>query len=642
MEFLSEFYHAFSWRQPLWLWLLALPFIGSGYQAWWLRRQQTDYAEASLWPWVLASNTRHTDGWALFNIGWLGLAWLCLVLALAGPRIEQQLPQTDQRAGVDVLVLLDASRSMTATDVMPSRFALAQQLIESLNRRLAEGDRLGLMAYAGQTHWVTPLTEDRVLFNRALHLISAEFLPVAGSQTIEALDFAQQQLAAVKRAPALILLVSDGGGLHSTQQSDSTTLLSELKAQNMALTVLGVGTATNAMLADVVHPSGWLHDNNQPVTVPLARSELQALAQQAGGSYFEASTDLALIENLLNEIKNLAEPLESNQTYTEYQDFAVWLMGLALLILVWRMRFGSMRFSRSGRVKSSPTGTILLVMILVITGGLSDQAWSQTPTSTQSLETSAYQAFEQAKFSEAENLYRELGGFKGQLGAGNAAYRQTQYERAIIWYRQALLQAHDDQQRAQALFNLGNSYMQLELFAFALEAYSDAKIYQSPFEKAAHNQALAQGELALQLAELQAQAEREAAEAERKGEGSRKHLEGSFHGGQKPDPNNSAGSGAEGESDDGRSDGVAQTIPTERFQGLLNPNAQTDWALNADSEAAASIKNWAQQRKLEQLEQQLQNLADDQQGLLKHLFEREAGFQAKQEEVRVIPGVEPW
>ena len=59
-------------------------------------------------------------------------------------------------------------------------------------------------------------------------------------------------------------------------------------------------------------------------------------------------------------------------------------------------------------------------------------------------------------------------------------------------------------------------------------------------------------------------------------------------------------------------------------------------------DSAVAMQNWAQQRKLEQLEQQLQNLADDQQGLLKHLFEREAGFQAKQEQVLVIPGVEPW
>ncbi len=640
MEFLSEFYHAFSWRQPLWLWALILPFIGSGYQAWWLRRQQTDYAETQFWPWVLASNTRHTAGWALFNIGGLGVAWLCLVLALAGPRIEQQLPQADQRAGVDVLVLLDTSRSMSATDVSPSRFGLAQQVIESLSRRLAEADRIGLIAYAGQTHWVTPLTEDRLLFNRALHLISAEFLPVAGSQIFDALHFAQQQLAAVKRAPAMILLVTDGGGLNTPQLTDSAAFITALKTQNIALNLLGVGTTTNTMLADVVHPSGWLHDNNQPVTVPLARSELQAMAQQVGGKYLDANTDLSLIENLLGEIKNLAEPLETNQTYTEYQDFSPWLMGLALLILVWRLGFSLTGFS-PWRVKSRHSTTSMLI-ILIFSGVLSDQAWSQSTPSSQTLEIRAYQAFEQANFSEAETLYRELGGFMGQLGAGNAAYRQTQYERALVWYRQALLQAHDDQQRAQALFNLGNSYMQVGLAAFAVEAYADAQTYQSPFEKAAHNQALAQAELTQQLAELQAQAEREAAEAERKGEGSRKHLEGSFHGGQKPDPNNSAGSGAEGESDDGRSDGVAQTIPTERFQGLLNPAQVGEWGLTHTRESAVAMQNWAQQRKLEQLEQQLQNLADDQQGLLKHLFEREAGFQAKQEQVRVIPGVEPW
>jgi Ca-activated chloride channel family protein len=122
-------------------------------------------------------------------------------------------------------------------------------------------------------------------------------------------------------------------------------------------------------------------------------------------------------------------------------------------------------------------------------------------------------------------------------------------------------------------------------------------------------------------------------------EGVRKDLEGSFHGGQKPDPNNLAGAGAQGESDDGRADGgVFQHREADTTATLQAQTGQ--WQIQPSK--AQADHNLRRQRRIEQLELDLNQLNDQQHALLRHLFEREAGFQAKQTRIHTIEGVKPW
>jgi len=258
------------------------------------------------------------------------------------------------------------------------------------------------------------------------------------------------------------------------------------------------------------------------------------------------------------------------------------------------------------------------------------------------IEMQAFQAFEQGRFDTAQQhyqaWYQQGGGAMALIGAGNSAYRMQSFEEALSYYRQAIWLGENDQQRGQALFNLGNALGQLGLWGLAVEAFQDALKYQPSLSKAQHNLALAQSAFAQQQAEYLAEQARQQ-KAEQKTQ-ARKDLEGSFHGGQRPEPQDSddVGSGGQGESDDGRSEGVVHSIPSYPATNASLVNGE--WRMN--SEQTDIEAQWQAEREVTQLQQVLSQLEDQQAELMIHLFEREAGFQARQKQVHKIPGVQPW
>lgn len=203
----------------------------------------------------------------------------------------------------------------------------------------------------------------------------------------------------------------------------------------------------------------------------------------------------------------------------------------------------------------------------------------------------------------------------------------------MVYFQQAAVQALSDQQRAYALLNLGNSFYQAGLFAQAIESYQQALLYDPDYLKAKHNLALAQKQRQRQSGQQQNE---ETGEGQGQGQSSRDN-EGAFYGGQKPDP--SPGEGASGDAPEGDKDGkefVLPDMPDQMDYSLDNQNA-----LSLNSTANAILDQQQRRQRIEAFEKQLGLIQDNQQQLLKHLFEREEGFQAHQTQAHPLPGVNP-
>jgi Ca-activated chloride channel homolog len=613
MEFLS----ALEWRQPLWLSALVLPFIWAGLHQAWQHKQQADYAEKRFWPWVKQGGS----GW--IKPAWLlSSVWLLLVIALAGPRWAIPQTQPNEHQGVDTLVLLDLSRSMSAQDLAPNRLVFAQNLLESLSRRVQPNDRFGLVGFGVQAHWASPLSWDKTLFDRALYLLSANQLPLAGSQLDQAIAFALNHL----NQPSVVLLVTDS----ATADADLlNALVTPFQQAGHDLIVIGVGQDRPVFMPDLTHPSGWFHYENQAVSVPLERAGLQALAQKFNGSYVDASSQASLLQQLVAQIEAKALPQTTEQTQTQYRDWAWPFILLAALLLM---------LSFSVRWPSHSSSALSLLLLI----GLFSQ--TQAVWAKPSLEHQAFDAFTQQDFERAERLYADgsrqsqsdAEAYLAALGAGNAAYRQANYARAVFWYRDALLRADHDSQRAQALYNLGNSQAQLELWGLAVEAYQGVLVYAPNHQNAQHNLMLVEAKLTELLAQPLEQPEEQGLRRPRQ------DLESAFRGGQ------STGGGGDGDPNDwgeAQQDREGQQQAQSQTQQRPSTLQQTavqagQWQLN--SQAQASLNQQQRQRQIESLSLKLNELDDDQSGLLKHLFEREAGFQARQNEPQVVEGVQPW
>jgi Ca-activated chloride channel family protein len=690
------------WRAPIWLWALLLPVAVAIIQRVLRNSQKQNYADSHLWQWVAVQDSRadfsQTDSvvtrpgylkrvinqvtkalsWLLSPIRLLSLAWLCLVIAIAGPRSLDSKYDVQTRNGVDVMIDIDLSQSMTAKDVQPNRFLFAKSISESLVSQLQANDRVALSVFAGQPHSVIPLTYDKHVFDQALNLIEPGMLPTKGSWIDLALIDALNVFTQTGR-PAKVLVVFTDGAPPFWKPVPLPAVVADLpvaKSQKQSDTgvkviFVGVGKNRSTTIPDKSHSSGKLHANGLLVQTRLEESQLMKMAERTEGVYLKAETGQAFMQKLLDEVLQTSAFYQDKTVRKVWHNYSqpfmvVGVISLLLAFYLWQIgvglkssvggylmaRFVSKSIVKAKSNQSSSVNSIVGgFLVIPIVALVSLNLWStpsQADTSVKNEKENlqqAYQAFESESFELAESLYDLIPNYQGWFGAGAAAYKLDDLEAAVLYFRQAAWQAKTDIERAQALYNLGNSYYKANLLPQAIESYTQALKYQSPYKKAEHNLALANVRHKLEMQGKLKKANKKKGE-DKGGKGS--DSQGAFYGGQKVGDSNSkeAGSGADDDAPNGNKTGKKINLPEadELTDYHLNPSiAKLRLNSLAKDKAVNSVVRVQQnQQRAEKFEHELQQLKDDQKMLLKRLFEREEGFQAQQEKAHDIPGIQPW
>lgn len=631
-----------EWRDASTLWFLWVPLVWVIVSSVLYRRKSSQYAQSHLMAWVKVSavktalktpkNTRPGRFGVLFihklyrqltsAAFLLSVAWMALIIALAGPRSLVPSPQESTRSGVDILVVLDASRSMLAQDVAPNRFLQAKALIESFVNRLEPNDRVGLMVFAGHAHVVSPLSFDRSLFDHYLRQVRPGMLPTYGSELPEALLDGERHLNQTSGQSRLMLVFTDGQPEPEQLVKVDDRLSQFAKAKTQTI-VVGMG---KEQMVPIPADNGFLRYNGLLVQTRLETLALKKLATQINATYLPASRDVTFLNHLLEAVAVKAQKRKFSQSQPVWEDHAMPFLWISFFALLWA--FYPIRLSR----KSAQW-----VWALGLTGLLwqvsPQNSWAQTTEVGQAQQ--AFSAFQAKDYESAQEAYDGLGAYQGWFGAGAAAYRLDDFEAAVFYFREAVLTGNNDMDRAQSLFNMGNSFYRANLLSQAIEAYEQALIYWPNYEKAAHNLALAKQRKQRQKGQQQNQEQ-----GDGQGEGSlSRDAEGAFYGGQKPNPNES-GEGVSGDAPEGSKDGKDFVLPDEM--------AKTDFSLETAQSAQmtetanAILEKQQRIRRIEKFEQNMQSVTDEQVILLKNIFEREEGFQASQSEPHALPGVKPW
>ena len=260
----------------------------------------------------------------LFNLPfWLRLLSIgCIILALARPQIKDvQTRATGQ--GIDIILCMDVSGSMTTTDFTPSRLAVAKQMAaEFVSQRPV--DQIGLVIFQGESFTQFPLTTDHAaLLEQISHLRSG--MLIDGTAIGEGLATSVERLASSKSRSKVVILLTDGNEQPSSQRLiDPYTALEIAKAKNVKVYTIGMGVAG----VKAVEEKGALQGENTFLDEDL----LKRIATETGGEYYRATDNESLL-NVYNQIDRLEKSEIDIVTKTRFQEQFMYFIMAALFFV---------------------------------------------------------------------------------------------------------------------------------------------------------------------------------------------------------------------------------------------------------------------------------------------------------------------
>ncbi len=273
------------------------------------------------------------------------VALSCFGFALAQPQCGSHSELTKRR-GIDVVVAIDSSRSMLARDVQPSRLERAKLELTTLLDEL-KGDRVAVVAFAGDAFIQCPLTSDYAAAKMFLRAIDPESMAQGGTNIGAALLLSRQVLDSADRGAKdkVVVLISDGEDL----EGEITEGVDALKEANVRVLAVGIGSETGEPIPILNKHNelvGYKKDENgSTVMTRLDRAGLQRIAEATGGDFFHQPKSVAMSEVVQIIDKMQKSELESRLTvkYAEvYQPFVLAglvVLGLAFIVVPsWRRR----------------------------------------------------------------------------------------------------------------------------------------------------------------------------------------------------------------------------------------------------------------------------------------------------------------
>ena len=252
------------------------------------------------------------------------------VLALARPQFGTRV-ETVKREGQDIIIALDVSLSMLAQDIRPNRLEKAKLEIASMLDRL-EGDRVGLVAFAGEAFLQCPLTLDYAAAKMFLSAMGPDMVSLPGTSIFDAVEKSLKAFEEQEKKNKVLILITDG--------EDHTGRIPEIGDQaveaGVIIHTIGIGTPEGVPIP--LQESGQGFKKNRDGGVVLTRldeSTLARVSEKTGGRYYRASANQQELDTIFTSIAEMDKKELSTKQVTLFDEkFQIFLaFGLVLLIL---------------------------------------------------------------------------------------------------------------------------------------------------------------------------------------------------------------------------------------------------------------------------------------------------------------------
>ena len=324
---------AFQFAQPWAAWSAWLALGAAVLMVIGLRRRRRLLALVAASPLLarLAPNLDLSRAWIRAALA--ALALVALTLALMDPRWGMQVEQV-QRRGLDAIFVLDVSRSMLAGDATPSRLERAKQFVIDASEAL-EGDRVGLVDFAGTAALRVPLTLNYAAFRQAVQNLEPKGATRGGSMLGEAIRMAANSFPAADKGARAVIVLTDGEDMGSEPAKAAATALEEL---GVRVFTVGIGDTRDGARIPLTGTDGqrrYLVHDGQEVWSKMNPDTLREIAQAGGGAFVPAGTaqiDMAAVYR--DSLAGLDRVDQESSLVKRQTPRFQWFAGAALLLLV--------------------------------------------------------------------------------------------------------------------------------------------------------------------------------------------------------------------------------------------------------------------------------------------------------------------
>lgn len=378
--------------------------------------------------------------WGVRRYGWHTQIWLIgsvffLIFALARPVISEK-PISVEEAGSDVILAVDVSYSMRATDIAPTRLDAAKRMLNQIVES-DKKDRFGVLAHTTSAIILSPLTKDTELLTHLFGSLDESQIITKGTEVISALELSRK-MSHAKRP--LVVLFTDGGDELSYAKEAEYAEENGLKV----CIVMLASTQGSTLPSD----NGSLKDEDGHIVVSSRNDAINSIAEQSGGKVIDGADATSVLEWIERE---RSEDFAGSTTVTRYQELFYFPLVIALLLF-------SAAYTTVGE-KFAKRWLLLLALIGMNANG--------TVVDYPYMAAGKYD-YEQGNYERSAQWYSEIDTPQGKFNRANALYKAGKYQEALGLYRS--IRTNDPRFKSKVFYNLGNTQIRLSEFENARQS----------------------------------------------------------------------------------------------------------------------------------------------------------------------------
>ncbi len=397
------------------------------------------------------------------------IAFIVGVIAVMNPR-QAAGGENTVRKGIDVVIALDVSKSMLATDYAPSRLEKAKQFLQKLFDKMPD-DRIALIFFAGKAYMQMPLTADNGAAKLFVSSAAPDAIPQQGTVISDALEMSTKAFNPADKKFKSVILISDG----EDHDANALSMAEELSKQGIMINTVGIGSPEGATIPDTITGENKKDEAGNVIISKLNEAGLKEIAITTNGIYLHLEESDRAVAQVMSQLSQIERKAYADSSQISYRNWYWLFSGIMLLLLVIEFFLPEKKNLRLGHLVTNPLKTGFVMLFICLPGLL----YSQQDKAAEGKIFEGNGLYRQDRYQEAEKKFREamavtLGSFVAKYNLATTLYRQDKKEDALKLLSDAATSTDDKQHASKAWYNKGVILSRQKELEASVEAYKNA------------------------------------------------------------------------------------------------------------------------------------------------------------------------